>query len=439
MAFSFSVGRTPWSARVPLDPLPGDHQADEGVGRGPGGPPHHRSGRKALAVGLPVVFWVAFAAMALHTSRFPVLLGRYSKEYAALLGIVFAAALAASVLQLPRVYQAFYGNRYVLVWLFVICPLLILIAVEGAMRSFNLLGSNFYSEIRRYTSVLVLDHDLYFKNPAGYRATYGRVEIATNEMGLRDHTLSPAPPPGTSRILVLGDSVAFGWGVNLESAFPRQLEEQMSLTGRPVETVNSSVPGYNSRQEMTFLDLFGARLRPDTVLLLYVDNDIDAIDPRRVHMGILPNPLKDPGGAFDYFLSMSRVCFMLRQMTPVLLGRVTNSPEQERATPGWSDSMLSVSRMARYCRERNVHFVTFHFRMMADPVSDALDSDLASLAQTERFDYADTLPWFRTHNIRQLTNSFIDTHPNAAGHRILAQGMTHFFLEHPALLGAPSR
>ena len=36
------VGRTPWSARVPPDPLlpirPA--QADEGVGRGPGGPPH---------------------------------------------------------------------------------------------------------------------------------------------------------------------------------------------------------------------------------------------------------------------------------------------------------------------------------------------------------------------------------------------------------------
>jgi hypothetical protein len=38
------VGRTPWSARVPLDPLFGrrrfSQQADEGVGCGPGGPPH---------------------------------------------------------------------------------------------------------------------------------------------------------------------------------------------------------------------------------------------------------------------------------------------------------------------------------------------------------------------------------------------------------------
>jgi hypothetical protein len=38
------VGRTPWSARVPLDPLfgvrPHFQPADEGVGCGPGGPPH---------------------------------------------------------------------------------------------------------------------------------------------------------------------------------------------------------------------------------------------------------------------------------------------------------------------------------------------------------------------------------------------------------------
>jgi hypothetical protein len=37
------VGRTPWSARVPPDPLFGRRlfrqQADDGVGRGPGGPP----------------------------------------------------------------------------------------------------------------------------------------------------------------------------------------------------------------------------------------------------------------------------------------------------------------------------------------------------------------------------------------------------------------
>jgi hypothetical protein len=43
-----TVGRTPWSARVPLDPLLAGaisfiytKQADGGVGCGPGGPPHN--------------------------------------------------------------------------------------------------------------------------------------------------------------------------------------------------------------------------------------------------------------------------------------------------------------------------------------------------------------------------------------------------------------
>ena len=45
------VGGTPWSARVPLDPHPGRReQADEGVGRGPGGPPH-RSGATLVCKG----------------------------------------------------------------------------------------------------------------------------------------------------------------------------------------------------------------------------------------------------------------------------------------------------------------------------------------------------------------------------------------------------
>ena len=42
------VGRTPWSARDALVPLPGQYrllaereEADQGVRRGPGGPPHH--------------------------------------------------------------------------------------------------------------------------------------------------------------------------------------------------------------------------------------------------------------------------------------------------------------------------------------------------------------------------------------------------------------
>jgi competence protein ComEC len=56
VGFALAVGRTPRSARVPLDPLL--ERADEGVGRGPGGPPHWTG---LLAIGLfALIYWHPF-------------------------------------------------------------------------------------------------------------------------------------------------------------------------------------------------------------------------------------------------------------------------------------------------------------------------------------------------------------------------------------------
>jgi len=384
---------------------------------------------RVAGVVLGALLWMVFIALTFRQSRFPVIFHRYSKEYAGLLLVVLAGAIIVTVAQLPRVFPILYARRHALLWLLVFCPLLIFTSVETAMRLFNLLGSDFYSEIRRYMSVLVLDDHLSFKNPVLYRATYKSVKIVTNELGLRESPLKPHAA-GETRILVLGDSVAFGWGVNMEDAVPRQLERvlQASQNGT-VETINSGVPGYNTNQELTFLEMYGPRLQPDVALLLYVDNDIDAIDPARVHLGVLPNPRKDPRGAADYFMSRSRFYFLLSNILPVVLGSATASPDDRRRTAGWQQSMQSLHDMARICRDRGIPLAVFHFRMIDDPISRALNADLETRARADGFSFSDTLPWFAGQNIRQLTNSFVDTHTNAEGHRILADGMAHVLLE----------
>jgi hypothetical protein len=71
LSVCLNCGADPWSARVPPDPLfanrisriqPG--QADEGVGRGPGGPPHNYCGCSGLGKPLHyAVFAIRIAAL----------------------------------------------------------------------------------------------------------------------------------------------------------------------------------------------------------------------------------------------------------------------------------------------------------------------------------------------------------------------------------------
>jgi lysophospholipase L1-like esterase len=377
---------------------------------------------RLAGIGLSVALWFFFLKMALHTSRNPVLLSRYSVEYAILLGTILVLAVVFTSLQWPAVYRRMYAVRHTLISIFIVSPLLAGAAIEISLRYFNLLGASFYGEIRRYMTVLAPDENLSFRNPVRHRGIYQGVEIATNEIGLRERPLSP-PSNERWRVLVLGDSVAFGWGVRVEDTFSRQLETDLrqELHIR-AETVNSGVPGYNTRQGSAFLAQYYENVKPDLILLLYVDNDIDTIDSERTHMGIRPNLWKNPTGVADYYLSWSRLYFMARHLTPVLLSAVTGSFSDPRTAPGWRESMESLAATARFCRERNVPLVVLQFRMVSNALQNALNEDITSLAGKEGFHYCDTLPWFQGRNLRELTNSFIDTHPNANGHRVLAAG-----------------
>ena len=53
------------------------------------------------------------------------------------------------------------------------------------------------------------------------------VAIAINSAGFRDDEFPETLPDEVYRIVVLGDSVAWGWGVPMAAAFPQVLESQL--------------------------------------------------------------------------------------------------------------------------------------------------------------------------------------------------------------------
>lgn len=381
--------------------------------------------RKILGIAA-LVLWALLFVAALHVSHYPSVFGRYSPEWMILMGAVLAAAAVITLL-----YVRFNGVRVapgVRYWAgMTILSLAFSFGVlEAAMRAFNLLGSSFYTEIRRYAQVMVPDQRLYYKNPVNFRGIFQGVEVSTNALGLRDRPVAPKSPLRV-RVLMLGDSVAFGWGVPVEEAVSRQLERELrSRGGVAVETVNSGVPGYNTLQEALFLETYGDILRPDAVLLLYVDNDTDYLDTAHPYLGHMPNPLESPLGAADYVLTASRVYFMVRHFAPALLTSLSNPGADETNTAGWRISMESLARIAEYCHARGIPFATFLYRPIPTPRTDRLRAALSEAAHRDHFYFCDALPWFAGRDFRQLVNSFVDTHPNAKGHRILAGGIAGF-------------
>ncbi len=79
------------------------------------------------------------------------------------------------------------------------------------------------------------------------------------------------------RIVALGDSFTFGYGVEEEESWPRLLEkrigERTEGAGR-IEVVNLGVGGYGTFQELSWLERKSEALEPDlAVLAFYVGND----------------------------------------------------------------------------------------------------------------------------------------------------------------------
>lgn len=104
----------------------------------------------------------------------------------------------------------------------------------------------------------------------------GPAHVRINQLGLRGPEVAVRKPAGVVRILVLGDSFAFGMGVDEPHLFTTQLERSLEAeTSSDFEVVNLGVLGYATDQELILFQELGVRLSPDLVILLMCDNDFE--------------------------------------------------------------------------------------------------------------------------------------------------------------------
>ena len=140
--------------------------------------------------------------------------------------------------------------------------------------------------------LVVCDHDslLGWVFPAStqgiFRSGAHPTPIQTNAFGLRNRGIDVTDST-SMRILVLGDSYAFGWGVQENQTYARQLEEmaRKRYPHTPIEVVNAGIPGYSIYQQRAMLESLVHKMKIDIVVSsLSLAND--AVDEARVRRAI---------------------------------------------------------------------------------------------------------------------------------------------------------
>lgn len=105
-----------------------------------------------------------------------------------------------------------------------------------------------------------------------------RENVKRNALGLRDRDHASPKPPGTTRILLLGDSFTFGCGVPDDTAvFPelleRQLDAELSRTGRRIEILNGGMPGSLTRDWVQLQERVKDSFQPDITVVVFFLRD----------------------------------------------------------------------------------------------------------------------------------------------------------------------
>ncbi|MBF0274248.1 MAG: SGNH/GDSL hydrolase family protein [Nitrospinae bacterium] len=99
------------------------------------------------------------------------------------------------------------------------------------------------------------------------------VEYRTNDDGFRTRNIdsSGTEKSKSKRILILGDSNTFGWGVHEKDRFSDQLQ---LLLGENYETYNLAIPGWGFDQMyLAYKEYFDA-IKPDVVIFTYINADL---------------------------------------------------------------------------------------------------------------------------------------------------------------------
>jgi lysophospholipase L1-like esterase len=247
------------------------------------------------------------------------------------------------------------------------------------------------------------------------------VPVKINSTGLRDREFGIAKPADTFRVLVLGDSTTFGWGVRQEKTFAKLLENKLNERPPPgwpkhVEVINAGVGNYNTAQEVAYFMERGRLYKPDMVILAFFINDAE------------PTPRQETSWLAQqsclYVFVSSFWDGILRELHLRASYRDYYRSLYQDGAPGWMACQRAVRELMAACRAEQIDLriaiipelhsigAVYEFRNVNDLIR--------RVARDGRVPVIDLLDGISVQDPPSLWVSPADAHPNARAMEMFA-------------------
>lgn len=365
---------------------------------------------------------------------------------------------------MQRINEPAIGPGYSIVKKFALNGILVLFGIMVPVLSLELAMRMTHSQVTSFDD-RPFRKSAWSLRPNSHSDSYVGVPIQINNLGLRGPDTSLPKRAGTIRIIGVGDSITFGYGVRYEETFLRLLEAKLNAQANSnqksterYEVLNAGVAATGLEYYTHFIEDISPAMQPDLILVCMALNDVDPdLDP-------VPREPSSRIGLFrsvnGYFLTHSYLYNASYAQAKSALFRLNilklkdnegfgflaldpPSPLQDKAREG---VRLYLNRIAAFSKAHHMRFgiVVFplepqlsqraldlyadklHLYLSPDVMSGQPQAWIKKMGTEMGVPVLDLLPAMRRGDnnelfLRNRSISVDPTHPSPAGHRVAGE------------------
>jgi lysophospholipase L1-like esterase len=290
--------------------------------------------------------------------------------------------------------------------------------IELLLRIKNSSMKSYDIEMWRYANELKVpspDPDLGHEHVKNASALLQSVNIRLNEWGLRGGPVMVPPPK--RRILFLGDSITFGWGVPEQDTITARLQQRLRDEGEDVEVLNGGVGNYNAERYIKRFFIQLKALNPTDIVVQYFLRDAEKLDPGGGNI-----LLRNSEFAVTIWIAFTRLANKSGEQSLVDYYKDVYREDQ----PGYIEMKNQMKMLADYAK---VHDIRLYLAMTPDVHDLAnyrfgfIHDRMKAIANDLGMRYIDLLPALGKRPPEEIWAMPGDPHPNAIAHGLMADAL----------------